>query len=216
MWDWRNGAAWLKPCVTDGQNPRDQITRGRRSKHRQSNCIFCLPFILSGSPNECWIHTCDQRRMRPNEALASVKFWRISPIIFILHKRSSDIFNASWYYKEFSNSVNTLWKNYHIIDLKGLRTLTQIFFEQILIKTIGEVNGHPDYVACFWLLLFKFHLNLLEKKLPKCPENAANRISERLKFKISRGGEACPWTPLATPACLGWPFGLATALVTHA
>ena len=97
--------------------------------------------------------------MRPTEALASVKFWRISPIIFILHKRSSDIFNASWYYKEFSNSVNILWKNYHIIDLKGLRTLTQIFFEQILIKTIGEVNGHPDYVACFWLLLFKFHLN---------------------------------------------------------
>ena len=154
--------------------------------------------------------------MRPTEALASVKFWRISPIIFILHKRSSDIFNASWYYKEFSNSVNILWKKYHIIDLKGLRTLTQIFFEQILIKTIGEVNGLPDYVACFWLLLFKFHLNLLEKKLPKCPENAANRISERLKFKISRGGGACPWTPLATPACLGWPFGLATALVTHA
>ena len=26
------------------------------------------------------------------------------------------------------------------------------------------------------------------------------------------GGEACPRTPLATPACLGWPFGLATAL----
>ena len=47
--------------------------------------------------------------MRPTEALASVKFWRISPIIFILHKRSSDIFNASWYYKEFSNSVNMLW-----------------------------------------------------------------------------------------------------------
>ena len=30
--------------------------------------------------------------MRPTEALGSVKFWRISPIIFILHKRSSDIF----------------------------------------------------------------------------------------------------------------------------
>ena len=28
--------------------------------------------------------------MRPTEALASVKFWRISPIIFILHKRSSE------------------------------------------------------------------------------------------------------------------------------
>ena len=97
--------------------------------------------------------------VRPTEAFASVKFWRISSIIFILHKRSSDIFNASWYYKEFSNSVNIRWKNYHIIDLKGLRTLTQIVFEQILIKTIGEVNGHPDYVACFWLSLFKFHLN---------------------------------------------------------
>ena len=106
-------------------------------------------------------HTCISAvaSMRPTEALASVKFWRISPIIFILHKRSSNIFNASWYYKEFSNSVNILWKNYHIIDLKGLRTLTQFFFEQILIKTIDEVNGHPDYVACFWLLLFKFHLN---------------------------------------------------------
>ena len=90
--------------------------------------------------------------MRPTEALASVKFWRISPIIFILQKRSSDMFNASWYYKDFRNSVNILWKNYHIIDVKGLRTLTQIFFEQILIKTIGEVNGHPDYVACFWLV----------------------------------------------------------------
>ena len=95
------------------------------------------------------VHYSAVASMRPTEALASVKFWRISPIIFILHKRSSDIFNASWYYKEFSNSVNILWKNYHIIDLKGLRTLTQIFFEQILIKTIGEVNVHPDYVACF-------------------------------------------------------------------
>ena len=25
-----------------------------------------------------------------------------------------------------------------------------------------------------------------------------------------------PWTPLATPACLGWPFGLATALTRTA
>ena len=73
--------------------------------------------------------------MRPTEALTSVKFWRISPIIFILHKWSSDIFNASWYYKEFSNS--------------------------------GGGGGAPP---------------------PR------------------------PQTPLATPAFLGWPFGLATAL----
>lgn len=78
---------------------------------------------------------------------------------------------------------------------QGATYINSNFFEQILIKTIGEVNGHPDYVACFWLLLFKFHLNLLEKKLPKCPENAVNRISERLKFKISRGGGHAPEPP---------------------
>ena len=125
-------------------------------------CLLSLSSLLSTlslSLSYYHYHYSAVASMRPTEALASVKFWRISPIIFFLHKRSSDIFNASWYYKEFSNSVNILWKNYHIIDLKGLRTLTQIFFEQILIKTIGEVNGHPDYVACFWLLLFKFHLN---------------------------------------------------------
>ena len=45
--------------VTDGQNTRDQITRDRRSKRGRSNCVLCIPFILSGSPNECWLHTCD-------------------------------------------------------------------------------------------------------------------------------------------------------------
>ena len=24
-----------------------------------SNCVPCIPYILSGSPNECWLHTCD-------------------------------------------------------------------------------------------------------------------------------------------------------------
>ena len=45
--------------VADGQSMRDQITRGRRSKWARSNCILCIPFILSGSPNQCWLHTCD-------------------------------------------------------------------------------------------------------------------------------------------------------------
>ena len=45
--------------MTDGQNMREQSRRGRRSKHAQSNCILCIPFILSGSPNKFWLHTCD-------------------------------------------------------------------------------------------------------------------------------------------------------------
>ena len=40
--------------VTDGQNTRDQITKCSRS-----NCVLCIPLILSGSPNECWVRTCD-------------------------------------------------------------------------------------------------------------------------------------------------------------
>ena len=45
--------------VTNGQNTRDQITSDRRSKRAWSNCVMCIPFILSGSPNECWLHTSD-------------------------------------------------------------------------------------------------------------------------------------------------------------
>ena len=45
--------------VTDGQNTRDQTTRGRRSKRSWSICVLCIPFILSKSSNESWLHTCD-------------------------------------------------------------------------------------------------------------------------------------------------------------
>ena len=38
---------------------RDQITSNRRSKHAWSNYVICIPFILSGSPNERWLHKCD-------------------------------------------------------------------------------------------------------------------------------------------------------------
>ena len=30
-----------------------------RSKCARSNVITCIPFILSGSPNKCWLHICD-------------------------------------------------------------------------------------------------------------------------------------------------------------
>ena len=45
--------------LTDDQNTHDQIMQGRKSKHAQSNCVLCIPFILSGSPNECCLHRCD-------------------------------------------------------------------------------------------------------------------------------------------------------------
>ena len=50
--------------VTDGQkavwsNSRDQITSNRRSKRVWSSCVLCIPHILTGSPNGCWLHTCN-------------------------------------------------------------------------------------------------------------------------------------------------------------
>ena len=36
----------------------DQITSDRESKCLWSKCVLCIPYILSGNPNECWIHTC--------------------------------------------------------------------------------------------------------------------------------------------------------------
>ena len=51
--------ALCKFHVTDVQNMHDQIMSDRRSKHLWSNCIMCIPFILSGSPNESWLHTCN-------------------------------------------------------------------------------------------------------------------------------------------------------------
>ena len=44
--------------LTDCWNMRDQIMQGRSSKRPWSNCVLCIPFILSRSPNECWLHTC--------------------------------------------------------------------------------------------------------------------------------------------------------------
>ena len=43
----------------DSKNMHDQITSDRRSKDVWSNCVLYIPFILSGSPNKCWPHTCD-------------------------------------------------------------------------------------------------------------------------------------------------------------
>ena len=51
--------ALIKFHVRGGQNTRDQITSDRRSKRAWSHCIMCIPFILSGSPNEYCIHICD-------------------------------------------------------------------------------------------------------------------------------------------------------------
>ena len=53
------GCALRKFQVTDGHNTRDQFTGDRKSKGALSKCVLCILCILSGSPNECWLHLCD-------------------------------------------------------------------------------------------------------------------------------------------------------------
>ena len=47
--------------VRDSHNTRNQITSDRRSRRAWSYCVLCITFILSGSPNHCWLHTWDAR-----------------------------------------------------------------------------------------------------------------------------------------------------------
>ena len=64
---WRMKTLLLQRCasrkfqVIDVPNTRDQILSDeRRSKCEWSNFFLWIPFILlSGSPNECWLYTCD-------------------------------------------------------------------------------------------------------------------------------------------------------------
>ena len=49
--------ALCKIHMIDGQNMSDQIMSDRKSKHKQSNCVLCFPFILSGSPNKLMLAT---------------------------------------------------------------------------------------------------------------------------------------------------------------
>ena len=62
--DWRSkcfcsSAVLCVSFMWQVKNANDQISSDRRSKRSLSNCILCLPYILSGGPNESWLHTSD-------------------------------------------------------------------------------------------------------------------------------------------------------------
>ena len=46
-----------EPLLVSG----DQITSNRRSKRARSGYVLCVAFILNGSQNEFWLHTCYAR-----------------------------------------------------------------------------------------------------------------------------------------------------------
>ena len=82
----------IKFHVRDSQNVLDQITSDTRSKRAWLKCILCIPFILSGSPNKCWLHTV-MWRMRYNNLVPVVRtLVKTNPgFVFFLSKSLSRI-----------------------------------------------------------------------------------------------------------------------------
>ena len=72
--------------MTDNQNTRDPITSDRKSNSMWSNCILCIPFILSGSLNECWLHTSDA------SVITTWRFGLRAPVV----PRNYDVINVSF------------------------------------------------------------------------------------------------------------------------
>ena len=71
--------------MTDGQNMHDQITSDQRSKCVRPKCVMCIPFILSGSPHEYWLHICDT---------CIIKTWRLGlrPHIDLVDSKASTMY----------------------------------------------------------------------------------------------------------------------------
>ena len=44
--------------IVEGPHTRHQITSDGGSKRDSLDCVLCIPFILSGCLNECWLRTC--------------------------------------------------------------------------------------------------------------------------------------------------------------
>ena len=92
-------ARWSKHAT------HDQITRGRRSKRAWSNCVLCIPVILSGSPNKSWLHTWDAllittwRLGLQAPFVASNKYRWGSRLCMSLTPRAVHALQAWWDYK---------------------------------------------------------------------------------------------------------------------
>ena len=60
------GQSTFAPALCFAQVSRDGWSKDarsemsdRKSKRVWLTCVLCIPYILSGNPNECWLHTCD-------------------------------------------------------------------------------------------------------------------------------------------------------------
>ena len=90
--------------LTDGQNTSDKLTSDRRSKRTWLNCVLCIPFILSGSPNESWLHTCDA---------CVITTWILglrAPLVARNNKKHSRKSAVKQYWAQISLVKNSKWQ----------------------------------------------------------------------------------------------------------
>ena len=122
-------------------NTRDQVTSDRRSKRAWWNCVLCIPFILSRSPNEYWLHTCDS---------CVVTAWRLglrAPLV----ARNKQYWNKTRGNKKFGGiyvDSNLTYAIYVLISfLKDL----------VIASVLPIISACPSFVLKGTKNLFSFH-----------------------------------------------------------
>ena len=91
--------------ATHSQNTCDHTTSDSKFKRAWSNCVLCIPFILSGSPNECCLHTCHAcvittRRLglRATRGAHNKSIHSSTVVIPVMNKLMTCLLIHSWFY----------------------------------------------------------------------------------------------------------------------
>ena len=118
-----------------------QITRGRRPKCVWSNCVLCIPFIVSGRPNEWWPHTCDA---------CVITTWRLglrTPLDFVARNYCHYYYYYYYYYHYyyyFSCCCCRWW--YLLLGLLVLRPSISGLFQSVF-QSFWATNREDGFQA---------------------------------------------------------------------
>ena len=115
--------------MTDNQNTRDQITSDRKSNSMWSNCILCIPFILSGSLNECWLHTSDA------SVITTWRFGLWAPVV----PRNYDVINVAfseWQFLSYRSGGEKLvrYQENSSCVIMSVILMTTLFYNALILQ----------------------------------------------------------------------------------
>ena len=108
---------WSKYMVSDYD--------GRRSKRAWPNCVLCIPFMFSGIPNECWLHTWDTCNNNLEIRIMGSSWRTHNLVIHVAQNRTKYLNNQL--YKNTSESIDqrneVIKKNQYSPPLNGASRL---------------------------------------------------------------------------------------------